>query len=82
MHRQHLGQCLARKELFLLKERVTKTLQCNENTASESCDIWLDLDTLQSGWRIFPRAARPSNAAREQAGSEEASEEVTCIPQR
>lgn len=33
-----------------------------------SCDIWLDFDTPQSGRRIFPRAARPSDRARASEG--------------
>lgn len=46
-----------------------------------ACDIWLRFDTLQSGPRIFPRAARPSDGTqrhKERAREcEGAREEVT-----
>ena len=40
--------------------------ECKElRLGLSSCDIWLDFDALQSGPRIFPRAARPSDGARD-----------------
>lgn len=40
--------------------------ECKElRLGLSSCDIWLDFDALQSGLRIFPRAARPSDGARD-----------------
>lgn len=45
--------------------------ECKElRLGLSSCDIWLDFDALQSGPRIFPRAARPSDGARDQRASE------------
>lgn len=80
----------------MLKERVILMLLCNREKSEScervkriwpsSCDIWLHFDTLQSGRRIFPRAVRPSNRARDNEREwpgerERARDEVTHIPE-